>query len=76
MQQVLLCEEETKTERQLLLRCKFTSQIWTVILNIYGVHLVMPGSGKQALATLQGCKMSKEIRRKLWNTTPLCIFFG
>ena len=69
-----LCEKEGEALDHLLVHCQWARMLWELILVIVGIGWVFPFSVRLVLVAWQGTRVGKK-RKKVWKTTPLCLFW-
>ncbi|KAG2721870.1 hypothetical protein I3843_02G085900 [Carya illinoinensis] len=62
----------SETVDQLLLHCKFASEIWNYFFNKMGLAWVMPGRVVELIASWKGITGTQQIAA-LWTMAPICI---
>ncbi|RVW52364.1 hypothetical protein CK203_072021 [Vitis vinifera] len=69
----LCCEEEESIDH-ILIQCSRARVLWELLFALFGVTWVLPFSVRYTFSGWCGFNLGKK-RRKVWKTTPLCIFW-
>uniref|UniRef100_A0A2N9HEZ0 Reverse transcriptase zinc-binding domain-containing protein n=1 Tax=Fagus sylvatica TaxID=28930 RepID=A0A2N9HEZ0_FAGSY len=69
-----MCKENGESISHLLLHCSAAMEIWSFMLNIFGIQWVMP-DGVFALLSCWGDSCHSIRIRKVWDMVPPCVFW-
>jgi hypothetical protein len=69
-----MCKADGESVDHLLLHCVYAKELWDLVLAMFGMCWVMPGSVRELLAAWQG-KMGKHPKHMIWSAVPHCVMW-
>ena len=69
-----MCKANGESVDHLLLHCVYAKELWDLVLDMFGMCWVMPGSVRELLAAWQG-KMGKHPKHMIWRAVPHCVIW-
>jgi hypothetical protein len=69
-----MCKADGESIDHLLLHCVYAKELWDLVLAMFGMCWVMPGSVRELLAAWQG-KMGKHPKHIIWRAAPHCVMW-
>uniref|UniRef100_A0A2N9EI09 Reverse transcriptase domain-containing protein n=1 Tax=Fagus sylvatica TaxID=28930 RepID=A0A2N9EI09_FAGSY len=69
-----MCKANGESVDHLLLHCVYAKELWDLVLAMFGMCWVMPGSVRELLAAWQG-KMGKHPKHMIWRAVPHCVMW-
>ena len=69
-----MCKANGESVDHLLLHCVYAKELWDLVLDMFGMCWVMPGSVRELLAAWQG-KTGKHPKHMIWRAVPHCVMW-
>ena len=69
-----MCKADGESVDHLLLHCVYAKELWDLVLAMFGMCWVMPGSVREPFASWQG-KMGKHLKHMIWRAVPHCVMW-
>ena len=69
-----MCKRDAESVDHLLIHCVYASELWSLILSIFGVQWVMPASVRDLFACWNQ-ERGRGRRQQAWRVVPLCLIW-
>ena len=69
-----MCKHSGKLIDHLLLHCEVVIEVWSMVLQLFGVTWVMLGRMKECLGSWRG-QRGNRTSKKIWRMVPLCVMW-
>jgi hypothetical protein len=69
-----MCKHNGESIDHLVLHCEVAIEVWIMVLQLFGVTWVMPGTTKECLGSWRG-QMGNCTVMQIWRMVPLCVMW-
>jgi hypothetical protein len=69
-----MCKHSEESIDNLLLYCEVAIEVWSMVLQLFGVTWVMPGRMKECLGSWRRQRGNRTVLQ-IWRVVPLCVMW-